>query len=113
MHCAEHSNRAPIGFVTCGARTAQSYARTATHGTRVYRGANLVTVTSPRRSTPPLLGIATACFAIGIVTIIAMFVVLFAGGHPGLWMYLTAMFFLPLGFVLALIFALRSGRRTR
>ncbi|WP_188546716.1 hypothetical protein [Rhodococcoides trifolii] len=70
-------------------------------------------MTDTRKKTPVLLALASVCFVIGVVAIIAMFAVLVSGGAPGLWLYLTAMIFLPLGFVLMIAFTLRSGRRAR
>ena len=60
-----------------------------------------------------LLRVALALFAIGLVAIVAIFVVpAVSDAEAGLALYLTALA-APLGFLLALIFALRSGRRAR
>lgn len=75
----------------------------------------------PRSSaTPPgrtpgnwLLQVALGLFTLGLLAIVAIFLIpILSDGEPGLWLYLGAML-APLGFVAALIFALRSGRRTR
>ncbi|MFI5715408.1 hypothetical protein [Nocardia sp. NPDC051750] len=75
----------------------------------------------PRPSTPPpgrtpgnwLLYAALGVFAVGLLAIVAIFLTpILTDGEPGLWLYLGAML-APVGFVLALIFALRSGRRSR
>ena len=60
-----------------------------------------------------LLYLALVLFAIGFVAIVAIFVIgVFADTDPGLALYLTALA-APLGLLLALLFALRSGRRAR
>ncbi|AYJ48582.1 hypothetical protein [Rhodococcus sp. P1Y] len=61
-----------------------------------------------------LLRSALTLFGAGILAIAAIFLVPAVGGNePPLWLYLTAMIAAPLGFVLALVFALISGRRAR
>lgn len=53
-------------------------------------------------------------FAIGLVAIVAiLFFPVFSDAKPPLGLYLTAMFSAPAGFVLALVYALLSGRRAR
>ncbi|MGA9870367.1 MAG: hypothetical protein WBQ44_04365 [Rhodococcus sp. (in: high G+C Gram-positive bacteria)] len=61
-----------------------------------------------------LLRIALALFAAGLLAITAIFLVPAVGGEsPPLWLYLTAMIAAPVGFVLAIVFALTSGRRAK
>ncbi|WP_330185919.1 hypothetical protein OHB26_07985 [Nocardia sp. NBC_01503] len=68
---------------------------------------------APRRSGSWLLQVAMTLFAVGLLAIVAIFGVgLLTDSKPGLWLYLTAMA-APLGFLLALVFALWSGRRAR
>ncbi|WP_280456529.1 MULTISPECIES: hypothetical protein [Nocardia] len=76
----------------------------------------------PRPSTPPsgrapgdwLLRLALALFALGLLAIVGIFLTpIVTDGKPGLWLYLGAILLTPLGFVLALVFALRSGRRAK
>jgi hypothetical protein len=68
--------------------------------------------TRPRRNT--LLRVALTIFAVGLLAIVAIFLVPAITHHePPLWLYLTAMLASPLGFVLALVFALMSGRRAK
>ena len=76
----------------------------------------------PRPSTPSsgrtlgnwLLRLALGLFALGLLAIVAIFLTpIFTDGKPGLWLYLGAMVLTPLGFVLALPYALLSGRRAR
>ncbi|MEU1962082.1 hypothetical protein [Nocardia sp. NPDC019304] len=80
-------------------------------------------MTNPSTPTPPgdaerrrgdwLLRLALSVFALGLLAIIAIFTIpLLTDAEPGLWLYFGAML-APLGFVLALVFALRSGRRSR
>lgn len=80
-------------------------------------------MTNPSIPTPPgdarrrrgdwLLRLALSVFALGLLAIIAIFTIpLLTDGEPGLWLYFGAML-APLGFGLALVFALRSGRRSR
>ncbi len=60
-----------------------------------------------------LLKAALACFAVGVVAVVAIFLTpVVTDGRPGLVLYLLTLAW-PLGFVLALTFALRSGRRAR
>ncbi|MDJ0393798.1 hypothetical protein QMK17_10695 [Rhodococcus sp. G-MC3] len=67
-----------------------------------------------RRTGSALLRIALAIFVTGLLAIAAIFVVPAVNGdQPPLWLYLTAMIAAPLGFVLAIVFALMSGRRAR
>lgn len=75
----------------------------------------------PGPSTPPpgrpsgnwLLQVALGLFTIGLLAVVAIFLTpILTDGKPGLWLYLGAML-APVGFILALIFALRSGRRSR
>jgi len=60
-----------------------------------------------------LLKAALVCFAVGIVAVVLIFLTpVVTDGKPGLVLYsLTAAW--PLGFLLAIAFALRSGRRAR
>lgn len=60
-----------------------------------------------------LLQLALALFALGLLAIIAIFLIpVLSDGSPGLWLYFAAML-APLGFLVAVFFALRSGRRSR
>ncbi|MGK8510473.1 hypothetical protein ACRS5S_21325 [Nocardia asiatica] len=68
---------------------------------------------SPRRRGDWLLQLALFLFALGLLAIVAIFAIpTLTDAEPGLWLYFGAML-APLGFVLALAFALRSGRRSR
>ncbi|MFI9410463.1 hypothetical protein [Nocardia gamkensis] len=68
---------------------------------------------APRRRGDWLLRLALALFALGLLAIVVIFAIpLLTEGEPGLWLYFGAML-APLGFVLAVVFALRSGRRSR
>lgn len=68
----------------------------------------------PTSKNPFLLQTALLLFVIGLVAILSiLFFPLFTDVQPPLWLYLTAMFATPLGFVLGLVFALISGRRAR
>ncbi|MEC3955246.1 hypothetical protein VMT65_19550 [Nocardia sp. CDC153] len=68
---------------------------------------------APRGSSSVLLYIALGLFTIGLLAVFAIFGVhLLSDAEPGLWLYLLAMC-APLGFLLALVFALWSGRRSR
>ncbi|MBF6332554.1 hypothetical protein [Nocardia transvalensis] len=68
----------------------------------------------PRRSGDPLLFVALGLFAVGLLAIVAIFATpLVTDGRPALWLYLVAMVATPLGLLLAVAFALWSGRRTR
>jgi fatty acid desaturase len=81
--------------------------RTAAH----YRGG---VDSSTRKRSTALLRIALVLFAIGLVAIVAiLFFPVFSDAKPPLGLYLTAMFSAPAGFVLALVYALASGRRAR
>ncbi|WP_406269939.1 hypothetical protein OH799_27660 [Nocardia sp. NBC_00881] len=67
----------------------------------------------PRRSGDWLLRLALCLFALGLLAIVAIFLTpALTDGEPGLWLYFGALL-APLGFVVALVFALRSGRRSR
>ncbi|MGZ8178721.1 hypothetical protein ACXVUM_12410 [Williamsia sp. SKLECPSW1] len=59
-----------------------------------------------------LLHVALAFFAIGLIATVTMFAVpaLDDGVRAPVWVY-AATLGLPIGFVLAVVFALRSGRR--
>ncbi|MEH3154733.1 MAG: hypothetical protein PGN29_05095 [Gordonia paraffinivorans] len=59
-----------------------------------------------------LLHVALAVFAIGLVATVTMFAVpaLDDGVRAPVWVYALTLG-LPIGFVLAIVFALRSGRR--
>ena len=58
--------------------------------------------------------VALGLFAIGVLAVVAILLTpLVSDGEPGLWLYLVAMTGTPLGLLLAVIFALWSGRRTR
>ncbi|WP_330252051.1 hypothetical protein OG874_39055 [Nocardia sp. NBC_00565] len=68
---------------------------------------------SPRRPSDWLLYVALGLFAIGLLAIVAIFLVGILGdSDPGLWLYVLAML-APLGFLGSVGFALWSGRRTR
>ncbi|MEV6772925.1 hypothetical protein AB0N05_30245 [Nocardia sp. NPDC051030] len=68
---------------------------------------------APRRSGSWLLYVASALFAVGLLAIVAIFGIgLLTDSAPGLWLYLLAMA-APLGFLLGIVFALWSGRRSR
>ncbi len=68
---------------------------------------------SPRRSGDWLLQLALGVFTVGLLAIVAIFLTpILTDGKPGLWLYLLAML-TPIGFVLALVFTLRSGRRAK
>ncbi|WP_227984495.1 hypothetical protein [Nocardia spumae] len=68
----------------------------------------------PRRSGDVLLRVAVGLFAIGVLAIVAIFLTpLVTDGDPPLWLYLVAMTGTPLGLLLAIVFALWSGRRVR
>lgn len=75
-----------------------------------------------RPSTPPsgrapgnwLLQLALGVFTLGLLAIVGIFLTpIVTDGKPGLWLYLGAILLTPLGFVLALVFALLSGRRAK
>ncbi|MCA2210001.1 hypothetical protein [Nocardia rosealba] len=66
-----------------------------------------------RRSSDRVLQVALALFGIGILAVVAIFVTpIVSDAEPGLWLYLLAML-APVGFLLAIGFALWSGRRAR
>ncbi|MGQ4600265.1 hypothetical protein [Nocardia sp. R6R-6] len=66
-----------------------------------------------RRPGDWLLRLAVCLFALGLLAIIVIFATpVLTDGQPGLWLYFGALL-APLGFILALLFALRSGRRSR
>ncbi|WP_054816494.1 hypothetical protein [Nocardia arizonensis] len=68
---------------------------------------------SPRRAGDRFLYFALALFGTGLLAITAIFLTpLLSDSDPALWLYLTAML-TPIGFILAVCFALWSGRRTR
>ncbi|WP_245713593.1 hypothetical protein [Nocardia vaccinii] len=68
----------------------------------------------PRRAANRLLPVAVGLFVIGLVAIIAIFLTpVVSDAHPGLWLYLVAMAATPGGLLLAILFALWSGRRAR
>jgi hypothetical protein len=72
---------------------------------------------SPRSGSPRsgnwLLKLALTLFTAGLLAIIAIFVsALVSDDEPALWLYLAAML-APAGFLLAVAFALWSGRRAR
>lgn len=70
--------------------------------------------TTTRKSSTALLRIALTLFAIGLVAIVAILMFpIFSDAKPPLGLYLTAMFSAPTGFLLALVYALASGRRAR
>ena len=60
-----------------------------------------------------LLKAAIVCFAVGVVAVAAIFLIpALTDGTPGLVLYLLTLAW-PLGFALAVAFALKSGRRAR
>ncbi|MBF6211732.1 hypothetical protein IU433_16435 [Nocardia puris] len=60
-----------------------------------------------------MLYVAMGLFLAGVLAVIAIFLTaLITGSAPGLWVYLIAML-APVGFLLGLIYALWSGRRSR
>lgn len=80
-----------------------------------FTGTNVVDVAPESTSKNPfLLRTALLLFVIGLAAILSiLFFPVFTDAQPPLWLYLTAMFATPLGFVLGLVFALMSGRRAR
>jgi hypothetical protein len=67
----------------------------------------------PRRAGDRLLYLALTLFAIGLLAIVAIFLTpILSDSSPGLWLYPTAML-APLGFLVGIVYALRSGRRSR
>ncbi|QIS17531.1 hypothetical protein [Nocardia terpenica] len=70
--------------------------------------------TPPRRSGAPLLYLGLGLFAVGLLAVAAIFLTpIVSDGRPALWLYLVAMAGTPLGLLLAIVFALWSGRRVR
>ncbi len=68
----------------------------------------------PRRPADRLLPLALGLFTIGLLAIVAIFVThIVSDAKPGLWLYLVAMAGTSVGLLLAIVFALWSGRRTR
>lgn len=68
---------------------------------------------TPRRPSDRLLHLAVALVGIGVLAVIGIFLTpIVTDDRPGLWLYLLAML-APVGFLLALGFALWSGRRAR
>ncbi|MFW0785455.1 hypothetical protein AAFP35_13115 [Gordonia sp. CPCC 206044] len=67
-----------------------------------------------RQSSPRLLQLAGIVFAIGLAAIIALFVMPLVGDGDTAptFVYVLTMC-APLGFVIGLVYALRSGRRAR
>ncbi|MFE9581941.1 hypothetical protein ACFYO1_36580 [Nocardia sp. NPDC006044] len=66
-----------------------------------------------RRPGDWLLRLALGLFALGLLAIVAIFLIpVLSDGSPGLWLYFAALL-APLGFLVAIVFALRSGRRSR
>lgn len=58
--------------------------------------------------------VALGLFGIGVLAVVAIFLTpIVSDSDPGLWLYLVAMFGTPLGLLLAVVFALWSGRRSR
>ncbi len=58
--------------------------------------------------------VALGLFAIGVLAVVAIFLTpIVSDSDPGLWLYLVAMIGTPLGLLLAVVFALWSGRRSR
>ncbi|WP_067819821.1 hypothetical protein [Nocardia inohanensis] len=69
---------------------------------------------SPRRSANWLLYLALTLLSVGLLAVIAAFGIgLLTDYEPGVWLYLVAMAGTASGFLLALVFALWSGRRAR
>ncbi|MGC4962664.1 hypothetical protein ACPXCG_03175 [Gordonia sp. DT218] len=66
------------------------------------------------QSSPRLLQLAGVVFAIGLAAIVALFVtpMVTDGGTAPTFVYVLTMC-APVGFVIGLVFALRSGRRAR
>ncbi len=59
-----------------------------------------------------LLRVALGLFFLGLLAIVAIFVSDAAGHEPGLALFLASMA-CPIGFLLAIVAALRAGRRVR
>ncbi|MEE2060535.1 hypothetical protein [Rhodococcus artemisiae] len=65
---------------------------------------------APRKG---LLNAAIVCFAVGIAAVVAIFLTpALTDGKPGLALFLLTLAW-PLGFALAIAFALQSGRRSK
>ncbi|MFD6857177.1 hypothetical protein ACFWB0_04220 [Rhodococcus sp. NPDC060086] len=68
---------------------------------------------SVRASGKGLFNAAIVCFAVGIVAVVAIFLTpILTDGKPGLVLFLLTLAW-PLGFALAIAFALQSGRRSK
>ncbi len=67
-----------------------------------------------KKSSTALLVLAGVVFGVGIVALIALFVMpaVDDGGTAPTWVYLLAMC-TPIGFLLGIVYALRSGRRVK
>lgn len=81
-------------------------------GTGVSGGYGWLVVSQSPPSGNALLRAALVFFFVGVLAIVAIFVVAATGREPGLALYLTAIA-CPVGFLLGIVFALRSGRRVR
>ncbi|MCX4093320.1 hypothetical protein [Nocardia sp. alder85J] len=69
---------------------------------------------APRRSGNQLLYVAVGLFAIGLLAVVAILLTpVLSDSKPALWLYVTAMAGTALGLLLAILFALWSGRRAR
>lgn len=67
----------------------------------------------PRRASDGVLYLAITLFGAGLLAIVAIFLTpVLSDSDPALWLYLTAML-TPVGFLLAIGYALWSGRRAR
>lgn len=67
----------------------------------------------PGTSNNILLRVAAGFFIVGVLAIVAIFLTpILSEGKPGLVLYLLTLA-CPIGFALAIMFALRSGRRAR
>ncbi len=97
------------------ANTVEVYPSSRTASIRIYRRTvpdQTPDQTSPRPATT-LLYIALALFAVGVAAIAAIFITAaVSDSDPALALYLTALT-APLGLCLAIVFALRSGRRVQ
>ncbi|QNG17680.1 hypothetical protein G4H71_06050 [Rhodococcus triatomae] len=68
---------------------------------------------APKHS-PALFYSAVVSFVVGLAAIVAVFLLhAFSDDAPNLALYVVAMFACPLGFLLAIVYALTSGRRSR
>jgi hypothetical protein len=68
---------------------------------------------APAKSGNGLLYVALGLFALGLLAIAAIVLTpLLSDSQPGLALYLAAMA-APLGFLMAIVFTLRSGRRAK